>query len=129
MAKPPEQDAHVLIPPSVREKLLANFREGREDRAGYNPEPVVKIFTPDGAATWLITEMDEEAPDILYGIGDLGMGFVEFGTISLSELQSIRGGLRLPVERDLHFRPKAGIYDYLSAGSAAGKIVDPVSKR
>ena len=31
---------------------------------------------------------------------------VELGYFSLSELQSIGGGLQLPIERDLHYTPK-----------------------
>jgi hypothetical protein len=46
-------------------------------------------------------EFDGE--DIFWG---LVIGLVkEYGSFSLSELQSIRGKLGLPVERDLYFTP------------------------
>jgi hypothetical protein len=32
---------------------------------------------------------------------------IEFGYFSLSELQSVKGPLGLPIERDLHFEPKS----------------------
>ena len=28
-----------------------------------DPPPVVKLFTPDAGATWLLTELDPEDPD------------------------------------------------------------------
>ncbi|MEA3439706.1 MAG: DUF2958 domain-containing protein [Chloroflexota bacterium] len=36
------------------------------------------------------------------------IGFaIEFGYFSLGELQSVRGPLGLPIERNLHFEPKS----------------------
>ena len=67
--------------------------------------PVVKLFTPDAGCTWLLTEIDPEDPDIAFGLCDLGMGCPELGSVSLSELESVRGRLGLPIERDLHFTP------------------------
>jgi hypothetical protein len=61
----------------------------------------VKFFTPDSSWTWYAVEFDGE--DIFWG---MVQGFEEeFGTFSLSELQSVRGKLGLPVERDKFFRP------------------------
>jgi Protein of unknown function (DUF2958) len=65
--------------------------------------PVVKLFTPDVACTWLLTEIDPDAPDIAFGLCDLGMGFQEIGSVSLSEIDGLRGRLGLPVDRDLHW--------------------------
>jgi len=62
----------------------------------------VKFFTPDSNWTWYASEFDGK--DIFFG---LVSGFeVELGYFSLSELQSVRGPLGLPVERDLCFVPK-----------------------
>jgi hypothetical protein len=61
----------------------------------------VKFFTPDSSWTWYAVEFDGE--DIFWG---WVQGFEEeFGTFSLSELQSVRGKLGLPVERDKFFEP------------------------
>ena len=61
----------------------------------------VKFFTPDGGWTWFAAEFDGQ--DIFWG---LVIGIAkEYGTFSLSELQSIRGALGLPVERDKFFIP------------------------
>lgn len=85
--------------------------------------PVVKLFMPDGAATWLIATMDREDPDILWGLCDLGLGFPELGSVRLSEILSVRGALELPVERDQHFKADKSIYDYAEAALQAGRIV------
>jgi hypothetical protein len=98
-----------LLTMEIRERLLRNGAlrlqcqlEGKEE-----PDflPVVKLFTPDAGCTWLLTEIDPEDPDIAFGLCDLGMGYPELGSVSLSELESVRGQLGLPVERDLHFNP------------------------
>lgn len=61
-----------------------------------------KLFTPDAAATWFITEGDRSTGQ-LFGLCDLGLGFPEIGYVMLSEIESVRGKLGLPVERDLHW--------------------------
>ena len=90
----------------ILERLLDNGRR-QEPVRGTNDEidfyPVVKLFTPDAGCTWLLTEIDPEDPDIAFGLCDLGMGFPELGSVSLSELAAIRGRLGLPVERDVFF--------------------------
>jgi hypothetical protein len=96
---------------------------------GHNAEvPICKFFNPCGAATWLIFARDTgEYSDILWGVADLGFGCVEYGTISLSELQSIRLRFGLGIERDLHWTPKTHangelwkLADYLKLETLAG---------
>ena len=91
-----------LITDELRERLLAN---GRRTAAGedHDPPPVVKLFTPDAGATWLLTELDPDDPERAFGLCDLGLGFPELGYVSLAELRQLRGPLGLPVERDLNF--------------------------
>ena len=74
-------------------------------------EPVVKLFTADGNATWLLTEL---APDIdlAFGLCDLGLGGLELGCASVSELSTARGPLGLPLECDFHFAPTRTIAAY-----------------
>lgn len=85
-----------------RQKLLAN---GARSAAGehIDPVPVVKLFTPDANATWLLTEIDPDNPDIAFGLCDLGLGCPELGSVSLKEIERFRGPLGLPVERDRHY--------------------------
>lgn len=86
----------------IRQKLLAN---GARSAAGehIDPVPVVKLFTPDANATWLLTEIDPDNPDIAFGLCDLGLGCPELGSVSLKEIERLRGPLGLPVERDRHY--------------------------
>lgn len=74
--------------------------------------PVVKLFTPDANATWLISEVDPDDPDRLFGLCDLGLGSPELGYVSLSELKAVRGRLGLPIERDLHFAADKPLSSY-----------------
>lgn len=89
---------NVLITDEQRALLLANGRESLQN-PDFDPAPVVKLFTPDAGATWLLTEMDPDEHDHVFGLADLGLGTPELGWTSLSELASVRGRLGLPVER------------------------------
>ena len=84
--------------------------------------PVVKLFTPDAGCTWLLTEIDPEDPDIAFGLCDLGLGCPELGSVSLSELESVRGKLDLPVERDLYFTPTKTLSAYADEANEHGGI-------
>jgi hypothetical protein len=92
-----------LIPAVFRERLLAN---GARSTAGedIDPVPVVKLFTPDANATWLLTELDPDDPTLAFGLCCLGLGSPELGSTCLREIAKVRGPLGLPVERDLHYK-------------------------
>ena len=115
-----------ILTAELRERLLANgaLRRQMEDTGGIEPDfvPVVKLFTPNAGCTWLLTEIDPDDPDIAFGLCDLGMGFAELGTVSLSELASVRGRLNLPVERDLHFAPSRPLSAYADDARRQGAI-------
>ena len=83
---------------------------------------MVKLFTPDAGATWLLTEIDEDG-DRCFGLCDLGQGFPELGYVSLHDLATVRGPLGLPIERDLHFRADKTIGAYAREARLAGRIV------
>lgn len=38
---------------------------GIQDKTDFDPAPVLKLFTPDTGATWLLTEIDPEERDHL----------------------------------------------------------------
>jgi len=86
--------------------------------------PVVKLFAPWGAATWLLTELDPEDEDIAFGLCDLGMGSPELGSVRLSELGSVRGPAGLRIERDRHFKADHWLWVYARAASLAGRIIE-----
>ena len=50
------------------------------------------------------TASEFDGEDIFFGLV-IGME-MELGYFSLSELESVRGSLGLPIERDLYFKPK-----------------------
>ena len=78
--------------------ITATIRKQLEKKGD---KPVLKLFDPCGAATWLITEIDEDG--IMFGLADLGMGCPELGYVSIDELESFKGPLGIGVERDMHF--------------------------
>jgi hypothetical protein len=116
-----------LITNAQRQKLLDN---GRAQRAAIDRqdqvidfEPVVKLFSPDGNATWLITEIDNPDIDLAFGLCDLGLGHPELGYVSLHELAAARGPLGLPLERDLYFAPTRTIAAYAELAREHRRIV------
>jgi hypothetical protein len=111
-----------LITDTIREQLVANGRASIED-PGFDPKPVVKLFTPDAGATWLISECDPQEPDILYGLCDLGLSEAQLGAVSLAELEALRGPLGLPIERDLYFEAEYPLSRYARMATAAGRII------
>ena len=109
-----------LLTKAQLETMIANGRESREQDVDH--APVVKLFTPDANATWLLTEVDPKNPDLAFGLCDLGLGAPELGYVSLREVAALRGPLGLPVERDLYFHAEKGLRDYASDAHASGRI-------
>lgn len=74
-----------------------------QDGKGKNAKVVVKYFNPCGAATWLITEGEEQENGDWYFFGycNLGYGY-EWGYVMLSELESVTLPFGLRIERDLY---------------------------
>lgn len=110
-----------LFTAEIEARLLENGRKNAEriadDGNTIDFHPVVKLFTPDAGCTWLLTEIDPEDPDIAFGLCDLGMGFPELGSVSLTELRDLRGKLGLPVERDLSFEADKSLTAYAAEAS------------
>ena len=115
-----------LITSAQYQKLLENGRAQRDaiDRQDQvlDFEPVVKIFTADGNATWLLTELNPDI-DLAFGLCDLGLGEPELGYVSLQELEFARGPLGLPLECDLHFAPTKTIAAYAELAREHWRIV------
>ena len=111
-----------LLTEAQRRELTAN---GERSAAGeaIDPCPVVKLFTPDASATWLLSELDPSDPERAFGLCDLGLGFPELGYVSLAELAAVRGRLGLPVERDLHFAADRPLSAYAAEAERHGRIV------
>jgi hypothetical protein len=110
-----------LLTQVQRKRLLENGRASK--RGGLDPVPVVKLFTPDAQATWLLTEIDPDGPDAAFGLCDLGYGCPELAYVSLSELHQIRGRLGMPVERDYLFRGVKPVSASLREAVERGRLV------
>jgi hypothetical protein len=86
-----------LLTNELRRKLPPLYASEHEQ----DPQVICKFFTPDSRWTWYAVEFDGD---------DTFFGWVEgleneLGYFSLSELESVRGPLGLPIERDLYFEP------------------------
>jgi len=89
-----------------------------------DPLPVVRLFTPDAHATWLLTALDPTDGDTAYGLIDLGISMPELGHVKLSDLASIVGPNKLPVMRDRYFQAVRSLSEYLRLAQENGSIVD-----
>jgi hypothetical protein len=86
-----------LLTNELRQRLPPLYSSENEA----DPFVICKFFTPDSSWTWYAMEFDGD---------DTFFGWVEgleneLGYFSLSELESVRGPLRLAIERDLYFEP------------------------
>lgn len=108
--------ANALLTDEQRARLLANGHANRERISKgldeHDWQPVVKLFCPWGAATWLLSELDPEDEDVAFGLCDLGMGCPELGSVRLSELAAVRGPGGLTIERDEHFKAVKSLSAY-----------------
>ena len=110
-------------------RLAANGKASRlAQQAGQREpdhRPVVKVFNPYGAATWLISESDPDEPDRLYGLCDLGMGEPELGYVLRSEIEELRikiGRSQLPLERDRFFETEKPLSVLADEAREKGRI-------
>lgn len=112
-----------LITADERTRLLAN---GQARAAGQDsdPLPVVRLFTPDAHATWLLASLDPADGDTAHGLIDLGIGMPALGTVKLSDLAAIVGPREQPVMRDRYFQPVRRLSEYLRLAEDNGSITD-----
>lgn len=115
----------TLLTPELEAQLRANLAAriaaaARGEREP-DPPPVVRLFSPVGAATWLATEID--ADGIFFGLADLGFGCPELGSFALAELEAVRLPFGLTIERDLQFGASHPLSVYAEAARRAGSIL------
>lgn len=106
-----------------RTQLLANGA-ARAAGQGIDPRPVVRLFTPDAHATWLLAALDPADGDTAWGLIDLGIGMPELGTVKLSDLAGIVGPRQQPIQRDLYFRASRPLSEYVRLAQIDGSIPD-----
>lgn len=115
----------IVLPPELRFALRANDISRRAcDAKGarFDPPPLIKLFNPLGAATWLATELAEDG-DALFGLADLGFGSPEIGHFSLSEIAEVRLPYGLFIERDLSFETSFPLSVWTETARRAGSIL------
>ena len=97
-----------LLTQEIRKKLPPLYSQN--DKGG-KAIAYVKFFTPSSSWTWYCLEgesiKDKEGNEVDFHFFGLVDGHCkELGYFSLSELESIRGPMGLPIERDLYWQPK-----------------------
>src|SRR5713226_7696141 len=87
---------HKLLDQESRKNLPELY--SNED-TGLEAKAIVKFFSPDSNWTWYASEFDGQ--DLFFGLV-VGLE-TELDYFSLSELETAKGALGLPIERDRYF--------------------------
>ena len=85
----------------LTQTLKRRFAQVGSQESTSDPVVIAKFFDPVGSATWYATEYDPER-NICFGYVT-GLGFDEWGSFSIDELESIKRPFGLGIERDIHF--------------------------
>jgi hypothetical protein len=115
----------LLLTPALHFVLRANAVSAHVAEAkgeAFDPGPVVKFFSPVGAATWLATELYDDG-DTLFGLADLGFGCPELGCFSLSEIASVTLPFGLGIERDQSFATTHPLSVWADSARRSGAIL------
>lgn len=107
-----------LISSELRARLLENGARSTSDES-HDPFPVVRLHTPHARASWLLTELDPDDPDLAYGLCDLGLGAPKLDHVRLSRLVELAGDA---VVCDTAFVARQPLGAYLRDARAAGAI-------
>ena len=102
------------------------LEHGRVRAAGLanDPLPVVRLFTPDAHATWLLVSLDPADGDTAHGLIDLGIGMPELGEIKLSDLASIVWPSKQRAMRGRSFRAARPLSENLRLAQENGSVLD-----
>lgn len=98
---------HSLVPTAEELAVIPKLYE--TDGLPFADKTIHLRYFAGGSAEWLIAEVD---PDqwLMFGHCDLGLGFPEWGYVSLEELCALRvrtpQGFPVYAERDLYWSPR-----------------------
>lgn len=99
---------HSLVPTTEDLARIPNLYE--TEGTPLDDKVIHLRYFAGGSAEWLIAELDPNEW-LMFGLCDLGLGFPEWGYVSLVELCELHvqspQGLPVYAERDLHWRPLA----------------------
>ena len=112
----------ALLNNAQRTQMLSNG-EMRARGAALDPLPVVKLYTPDAGAVWLLTALDADG-DRAFGLCDVGLGSPALDDVSLAALETMRGPRGMRVVADPHFAPSQTLSAYFAAAVVDGSIND-----
>ena len=107
----------ITLPEALRAALRANAATPDAD-----PCPLLKLFSPLGAQTWLATELMDDG-DTLFGLVDLGFGCPEPGSFSLREITGLHLPFGLRIERDIVFVTLFPLSVWAEEARRAGSIM------
>ena len=111
-----------LITDEQRARMLAHAAARARGEA-IDPQPVVKLYTLDAGAVWLLTDLDADG-DRAYGLCDAGLGSPELGQVSLAALEAMRGPRGMRVVADPNFRARQALSAYAAEAVRDGSIPD-----
>ena len=118
----PQAITMTFLTDEQRLRMLANGT-ARTLGETIDPLPVVKLYTLDAGAAWLLTELDADE-DRAFGLCDAGTGSPELGQVSLSALEGVRGPRGMRIVADPHFKPRQPLSGYLADAQRDGSIND-----
>lgn len=97
--------SELPAPPPTRKTLFTDrmLEQLREAGKGQPKFPLFRLFSTSGSSSWLVYSIDDDN-DTLWVVADIGQGVVEYGTISLKELETTKDKFGLGVERDKFWR-------------------------
>jgi hypothetical protein len=113
-----------LFTKGIEAKLVKNYAATEAaEGGGLHHKPVVKLFDPYGASTWLLSEYNPDE-DIAFGLCDLGMGSPELGYVGMKEMKSLRAFGIPRIERDMHWDADGhSLNEYADKAKSEGQIV------
>lgn len=112
--------AKSLFTEAQYELLIKNGSDTSVDK---DYPPVAKLFMVNTTCVWLISELDPDAPNIAFGLCDLGMGFPEIGYVDLREIDQAQNAFRFLV-RDTAFEGKYPLSVYAHAARYVAEITE-----
>jgi len=89
----------------------------------FDPFPVVKLYTLDAGAAWLLTDLAVDG-DRAFGLCDAGLGCPELSEVSLAALEAMRGPRGMRVVVDPHFAPSQTLSAYFAIAVKDGSVND-----
>lgn len=109
---------------ALRMNHIARRAAERAGEPAPDPVPVICFSVGGSPPIWLATELAEDG-DTLFGVADMGFGYVELGEFSLRDIADMWFPDGMRVERDCHFVGQLPISAYLRLTRRSGGLSCP----